>query len=169
MPKKNHQNEALASAKMRSSGLLSGSSQQVYPIAPSAASLRNEVSSSTALPHLAEVSAGTKLRSRGSLRRAREVEHELDFDGLHDRQQPPSRTRSQRREKTDLPQAPKPNAFEFIPAPKLRANLAISPATLWRWRHDKKGGFPPPKVINGRLYFPVTAVSAWLARQADAA
>jgi len=169
MPKKNHQNEALASAKMRSSGLLSGSSQQVYPIAPSAASLRNEVSSSTALPHLAEVSAGTKLRSRGSLRRAREVEHELDFDGLHDRQQHPSRTRSQRREKTDLPQAPKPDAFEFIPAPKLRAKLGISAVTLWRWRHDKENGFPAPKVINGRLYFPLGAVVAWLARQGDTA
>ena len=169
MPKKNHQNEALASAKMRSSGLLSGSSQQVYPIAPSAASLPNEVSSSTALPHLAEVSAGTKLRSRGSLRRAREVEHELDFDGLHDRQQHPSRTRSQRREKTDLPQAPKPEAFEFIPAPKLRAKLGISAVTLWRWRHDKEKGFPGPKVINGRLYFALGAVMTWLARQADAA
>ena len=156
MPKKNHQNEALASAKMRSSGLLSGSSQQVCPIAPSAASLRNEVSSSTALPHLAEVSAGTKLRSRGSLRRAREVEHELDFDGLHDRQQHPS-------------QAPKPDAFEFIPAPKLRAKLGISAVTLWRWRHDKENGFPAPKVINGRLYFPLGAVAAWLARQGDTA
>jgi predicted DNA-binding transcriptional regulator AlpA len=57
----------------------------------------------------------------------------------------------------------------LIPAPKLRAKLGISAVTLWRWRHDKKGGFPTPKVINGRLYFPVTAVSAWLARQADAA
>jgi len=130
MPKKNRQNEALASAKMRSSGLLSGSSQQAYPIAPSAASLRNEVSSSTALPHLAEVSAGTK---------------------------------------TDLPQAPKPDAFEFIPAPKLRAKLGISAVTLWRWRHDKENGFPVPKVINGRLYFPLGAVVAWLARQGDAA
>jgi predicted DNA-binding transcriptional regulator AlpA len=57
----------------------------------------------------------------------------------------------------------------LIPAPKLRAKLGISAVTLWRWRHDRKGGFPAPKVINGRLYFPVTAVSAWLARQADAA
>src|SRR6516225_5270950 len=169
MPKKNHQNEALASAKMRSSGLLSGSSQQVYPIAPSAASLRNEVSSSTALPHLAEVTAGAKLRSRGSLRRPREVEHEPDFDGLHDRQQHSTRTRSQRREKIDLPQAPKPEAFEFIPGPKLRARIGISAVTLWRWRHDKEKGFPAPKVINGRLYFALGAVVAWLARQADAA
>ena len=61
------------------------------------------------------------------------------------------------------------NAYELIPAPKLRAKLGISAVTLWRWRHDKKGGFPAPKVINGRLYFPVTAVSAWIARQGDAA
>jgi predicted DNA-binding transcriptional regulator AlpA len=57
----------------------------------------------------------------------------------------------------------------LIPAPKLRAKLGISAVTLWRWRHDKKRGFPIAKIINGRLYFPVTAVSAWLARQADAA
>ena len=37
---------------------------------------------------------------------------------------------SQRREKTDLPQAPKPEAFEFIPGPKLRAKLGISAVTL---------------------------------------
>jgi predicted DNA-binding transcriptional regulator AlpA len=57
----------------------------------------------------------------------------------------------------------------LIPAPKLRAKLGISAVTLWRWRHDKKGGFPAPKVINGRLYFALGAVMAWLARQADAA
>jgi predicted DNA-binding transcriptional regulator AlpA len=67
------------------------------------------------------------------------------------------------------PQASKADAFEFIPGPMLRAKLGISAVTLWRWRHDKKCGFPAPKVINGRLYFPVTAVSAWIARQRDAA
>src|SRR5215471_17201054 len=75
----------------------------------------------------------------------------------------------QTRERSNPPQAPNCDAYELIPAPKLRAKLGISAVTLWRWRHDKKGGFPVPKVINGRLYFPVTAVSAWLARQADAA
>jgi len=58
---------------------------------------------------------------------------------------------------------------DFIPGPKLRAKFGISAVTLWRWRHDKKCGFPAPKVINGRLYFPVTAVSSWVARQGDAA
>src|SRR5262245_59002773 len=67
------------------------------------------------------------------------------------------------------PQAPICDAYELIPAPKLRAKLGISPVTLWRWRHDKYGGFPAAKVINGRLYFPVTAVLAWLAKQGDAA
>jgi predicted DNA-binding transcriptional regulator AlpA len=65
--------------------------------------------------------------------------------------------------------APKPDANDFIPGPKLRAKLGISAVTLWRWRHDKESGFPAPKVINGRLYFPVAAVSAWIARQGDAA
>ena len=78
-------------------------------------------------------------------------------------------THSQRRENTDLPQAPKAEEFEFIPGPKLRAKLGISAVTLWRWRHDKEKGFPAPKVINGRLYFALGAVMAWLARQADAA
>ena len=59
--------------------------------------------------------------------------------------------------------------YEFIPGPKLRAKLGISAVTLWRWRHDKEKGFPAPKVINGRLYFALGAVMAWLARQADAA
>jgi predicted DNA-binding transcriptional regulator AlpA len=61
------------------------------------------------------------------------------------------------------------DACDFIPGPKLRAKLGISPVTLWRWRHDEENGFPIPKVINGRLYFPVAAVTAWLASQADAA
>jgi predicted DNA-binding transcriptional regulator AlpA len=57
----------------------------------------------------------------------------------------------------------------FIPGPKLRAKLGISAPTLWRWRHDEELGFPPPKVINGRLYFPLSAVTAWLAQRPDAA
>ena len=157
MPKKNHQNEALSSATVPLSGLLRGRSPS-SPIAPSAARRRNEVLSSTALPHLAEVAAGAKLRSRGTLRRPRDVDHELEFGdlrpgfgGLHPGDRHSNRTDSQRREKTDLPQAPKPEAFEFIPAPKLRAKLGISAVTLWRWRHDKEKGFPAPKVINGRL------------------
>jgi predicted DNA-binding transcriptional regulator AlpA len=71
-------------------------------------------------------------------------------------------------ESSNSPQAPNCDAYELIPAPKLRAKLGISAVTLWRWRHDKKCGFPAPTVINGRLYFPVTAVSAWIARQGDA-
>jgi predicted DNA-binding transcriptional regulator AlpA len=66
--------------------------------------------------------------------------------------------------KADAGQAPNPKGGEFIPGPKLRAKLGISPVTLWRWRHDKENSFPPPKVINGRLYFPLDAVTNWLAR-----
>jgi predicted DNA-binding transcriptional regulator AlpA len=66
-------------------------------------------------------------------------------------------------------QALTPDANDFIPGPKLRAKLGISAVTLWRWRHDKQSGFPAPKVINGRLYFPAGAVSDWLARQPEAA
>jgi predicted DNA-binding transcriptional regulator AlpA len=62
-----------------------------------------------------------------------------------------------------------PAEMEFIPGPKLRAKLGISAVTLWRWRHDLTSGFPAPKVIKGRLYFPLGAVEAWLAEQPDAA
>jgi predicted DNA-binding transcriptional regulator AlpA len=62
----------------------------------------------------------------------------------------------------------KADANEFIPGPKLRAKLGISAVTLWRWRHNKKSGFPAPKLINGRLYFPLGAVAAWLASQPEA-
>jgi predicted DNA-binding transcriptional regulator AlpA len=59
-------------------------------------------------------------------------------------------------------------ASDYIPGPKLRAKLGISAVTLWRWRHDPTSGFPAPKVIKGRLYFPLGAVEAWLAQQPDA-
>jgi len=167
MPKKNHQNEALSSANVPLSGRLGGKSPS-SPIAPNAARRRNEVLSSAALPHLSELAARAKLRSRGPLRRPGDVDHELEFGGLHPGEHHSNRTHSQRREKIDLPQAPKPEAFEFIPGPKLRARIGISAVTLWRWRHDKEKGFPAPKVINGRLYFALGAVMAWLARQADA-
>ena len=192
MPKNNHQNEAVSPAKMPLSGLL-GSRSPSSTIAPSAAHRQNKVLSSAALPHLADVAAGAKLRSRGTLRRPRDVDHHPGHGGLHPGEHhehhpghgglhPPgehhdhhpghgglrpgehdsNRTHSQRREKTDLPQ----EEFEFIPGPKLRAKLGISAVTLWRWRQK---GFPAPKVINGRLYFALGAVMAWLARQADAA
>jgi hypothetical protein len=60
------------------------------------------------------------------------------------------------------------DANDFIPGPKLRAKLGISAVTLWRWRHDPDAGFPAPKLINGRLYFPLGPVTAWLARQPEA-
>ena len=62
-----------------------------------------------------------------------------------------------------------PGASDFITGPKLRAKLGISAVTLWRWRHDAASRFPAPKVINGRLYFPLGAVSAWLDKQPEAA
>jgi predicted DNA-binding transcriptional regulator AlpA len=67
------------------------------------------------------------------------------------------------------PQIRTSNLEDLIPGPKLRAKLGISAVTLWRWRHDEACDFPAPKVINGRLYFPLAAVSDWLARQREAA
>jgi predicted DNA-binding transcriptional regulator AlpA len=45
--------------------------------------------------------------------------------------------------------------------------LGISAMTLWRGR--RAGGFPVPKVINGRLYFATDQIEAWIAAQPDAA
>jgi predicted DNA-binding transcriptional regulator AlpA len=61
------------------------------------------------------------------------------------------------------------DSSDLIPGPKLRAKLGISAVTLWRWRHDPEAGFPPPKLINGRLYFLSDAVAAWLANQPEVA
>ena len=61
------------------------------------------------------------------------------------------------------------DANDLIPGPKLRAKLGISAVTLWRWRHDVSSGFPTPKVIKGRLYFPADAITAWLERQPETA
>ena len=167
MPKKNHQNEAVSSsANVPLSGRLGGKSPS-SPIAPNAARRRNDLLSSATLPPLSELAARAKLRSRGPLHRSGDIEQEFEFGGLHPGEH--HRTHSQRREKIDLPQAPKSEAFKFISGPKLRARIGISAVTLWRWRHDKEKGFPAPKVINGRLYFPLGAVVAWIARQEDTA
>jgi predicted DNA-binding transcriptional regulator AlpA len=64
--------------------------------------------------------------------------------------------------------ASEPDDNDFIPGPQLRAKLGISAVTLWRWRHDDASNFPTPKVIKGRLYFPLGAVSAWLEKQPEA-
>jgi predicted DNA-binding transcriptional regulator AlpA len=61
------------------------------------------------------------------------------------------------------------DANALLPGPKLRQILGVSPVTLWRWRHDENMGFPKAKNIQGRLYFPWRAVSAWLAKQQEAA
>jgi hypothetical protein len=52
----------------------------------------------------------------------------------------------------------------LVPGPKLRRVLGISAVSLWRWRNDERLGFPPAKLINGRLYFSWMEVRDWLAR-----
>ena len=149
MPRKNHQNEAVSSTKTSGTGLpnsggrrgskISGSAQPWAADRDFTARRRDDLLCSTALPYPAGVAGG--LRSGGL----------------------------QTLESSNSPQAPNCDACELIPAPKLRAKLGISAVTLWRWRHDKKGGFPVPKVINGRLYFPLDSVTAWVVGQADSA
>lgn len=57
----------------------------------------------------------------------------------------------------------------WVTGPTLRKTLNISAVTLWRWRHNKRSGFPAAKSINGRLYFAWADVQAWLDRQPVAA
>jgi hypothetical protein len=58
----------------------------------------------------------------------------------------------------------------WLPAAKIRQRLGgISPVTFWRWRHNPKLGFPSGKLVNGRWYFPWSAVAAWHARLPEAA
>lgn len=61
------------------------------------------------------------------------------------------------------------NSSAWVSGPKVRELLDISAPTLWRWRHDKVVGFPPAKEINGRLYFPLAALTAWQSKQRQAA
>ena len=147
MPKKNYQNAAASSTKTSGSGLLNSGGRRGAKLSGSAQpwaadrdfTARSDLLCSIAFPCPAGVAGG--LRSGGP----------------------------QTGENSNPPQAPNCDAYELIPAPKLRAKLGISAVTLWRWRHDKENGFPAPKVINGRLYFPLGAVVAWIARQGDTA
>jgi predicted DNA-binding transcriptional regulator AlpA len=55
-------------------------------------------------------------------------------------------------------------AFEqrsWIPASDLATELGISRRTLARWLLDVALGFPPPKIVNHRLYFERSAVDQW--------
>jgi predicted DNA-binding transcriptional regulator AlpA len=65
--------------------------------------------------------------------------------------------------------AAKPAGNAWGSGPKVRALLNISAPTMWRWRHDPDIDFPSAKVIKGRLYFSLAAVSAWQAKQQEAA
>jgi predicted DNA-binding transcriptional regulator AlpA len=83
-----------------------------------------------------------KLSSREQERRARQSAH-AHINGAADRER------------------------RWVTGPTLRKRLGISAMTLWRWR--RAGGFPVPKVINGRLYFAADQIEAWIAAQPDAA
>jgi hypothetical protein len=62
-----------------------------------------------------------------------------------------------------------PAAFEqrsWIPATQLAAELGVSRRTLARWLRDLALEFPPPKIVNHRLYFERNSIEAWKAATA---
>lgn len=61
------------------------------------------------------------------------------------------------------------NTPELIMAARLSKRLGVSDVTLWRWRNDKRSGFPKGRRINRRVYFPWQEVAAWLDRQQQVA
>ena len=44
----------------------------------------------------------------------------------------------------------------------------VSTMSLWRWLHDDELKFPPPVKINGRNYWKLAELRAWLAGRAAA-
>ncbi|HEX9868802.1 MAG TPA: transcriptional regulator [Candidatus Tectomicrobia bacterium] len=63
------------------------------------------------------------------------------------------------------PALPKPFAsgVELRTARRVREQLGgVSEVTLWRFQRDPNLGFPTPVRINGRLYFRVDEIDAWI-------
>jgi excisionase family DNA binding protein len=54
-------------------------------------------------------------------------------------------------------------SHQWITAPQLADELAVSRRTITRWLRDVPLGFPRPKVINHRLYFERDEVDQWKA------
>jgi predicted DNA-binding transcriptional regulator AlpA len=48
---------------------------------------------------------------------------------------------------------------------QLRQQIPTSDMTIWRWQKDRK--FPTHISINGRNYWRLSEVTAWLKQQAD--
>jgi hypothetical protein len=60
-------------------------------------------------------------------------------------------------------------AFEqrsWVPATVLADELGITRRTLGRWLRDLALEFPPPKIVNHRLYFERNSIEAWKAATA---
>jgi hypothetical protein len=48
----------------------------------------------------------------------------------------------------------------WVTSNTLRRYIDVSTVTLWRWRQDPT--FPPPRVINGRNFYHLPSVEAYL-------
>jgi len=50
---------------------------------------------------------------------------------------------------------------ELVPAARLATEFHVTRRTLGNWFVNPKLNFPQPTEINGRLYFPRSAIEAW--------
>jgi hypothetical protein len=55
----------------------------------------------------------------------------------------------------------------WVTSNTLRRYIDVSAVTLWRWRQDPT--FPPVRVINGRNFYDLPAVEAYLIAKSEAA
>lgn len=65
------------------------------------------------------------------------------------------------------PNQPHPSFDRLISRRQLRDHIDVSDMTIWRWQ--RAGTFPRHTTINGRNYWRMSDIMAWIERQCEAA